>query len=79
MTGLMALGCGGGGSSSAPFLETFIGSTDPAYIDTTGAVSLALKVGFAGQDALEGIDDTPDLNVEAESTTLNLYLGVRAL
>ena len=71
MTGLMALGCGGGGSSSAPFLESFVGNTDPAYIDTTEAVSLALKVGFAGRDSLEYVDDTPDVNVEAESTSLN--------
>lgn len=56
----MALACGGGGGGDAPFQESYTGSTDPAYIDTTAAVALALEAGFAGKNAIERLDNTPE-------------------
>ena len=54
-------GCGGGGGGSAPFLDSYAGTTEPAYIDTTEAVNLAMEAGFAGREVMERLDKIPEL------------------
>ncbi len=71
VTGLFALGCGGGGGSSESV--TYEGSTMPAVIDTTGSVELAKMAAMAGNDASDLVDSANPTSVDIESIPGNPF------